>query len=884
MRRTRASTRQSNITVLEGSSDEEPKQKIANITPNKEQVKKKSKDLNNEESSSSESDIENYLKPANEIDLNSSFFDMKNPEPQFNAIEKSIFSGIVKKLSDAESNDEGIQDCVLEKDAAVPKLNFQQLNDYMKKIEDAKEHVFKYEAKKKLLQQKSKKKRKQKDESNLDVASLLKLGEKKPQAGESSTNSLEMSYSENSDDFESMTETEDWEEVKEVKEKSIIPKEGVQITVEMPNVIRKKKGVDLLAAMKRRLNRIKKENQILIHKVHLLCWIAYGNFVNRVLNSQDILGMALSLIPSQQCYPPERADLNYLEQIVGWYGKTIQIVEKKDDITIPIEKKLQTQISKKQAYSKRMFAFIFICILRSLGIQCRLVMSLRVEPLRPPTTELCSLSTKTEDKASNSKSSDPHEKKKLAENDTKKSEKDLKEHEEKHKCETKENKQTLQNEIKQKNPRKTVKNEHNVPRQNTKVPLKVTGSKQDTEVNKLKPKTTGEKSKDFKKDANKSRRTSNKTKQGKVSRNSGHSTAVGEANKNDAVTVTKNEASKQSSRNKNKEGNVNKSGHTSDKMKQEKVSNNSTVIKEANKSGANAVTKSEESKQLSRTTNKESTVEKPNKPSKENKRSKPNLLKIKIPLKAKSPELEGNSKRKDVQTQILQLDGVNDSGDDAPSTSKQKNKLNLKKITETEIDKCPIKKHPRRLRSIPDYKDVDSEEEFQSRSPFVKKNTNSPAQTKANLKKLKERSKSVTFAPENKCRYFTGSPKKQLDVRNDIVNLIKGRLVEQKQIDSRKLVKKVRNTKIDSDEDSDYYPEPVKKKQHDSEDEFIVKSKPKVKQRAQVKKDESPNQNKNAKKSGVDVWVEVFLEAEEHWISVDVVKQKVHCVQEIYVS
>lgn len=841
MRRTRARAKQSNIVDLEESSDGEPKQKIASIIPNKKQPIKKSKDVAKEESSSSESDIENYLKPASEIDLRSSFFDTKNTEPQFNAIENSIFSGVVNRLSDSESDNENVLNTNSGNDATVAKLNFQQLNDYMKKIEDAKEHVSKYEAKKKLQQQKSKKKGKQTDENNLDVASLLKLGERKLSVEESTADSLEMSYSENSDDYESMTETEDWEEVKEVKEKSIIPKEGVQITVEMPNTIRKKKGVDLLAAMKRRLNRIKKENQVLIHKVHLLCWIAHGNFVNRILNSQDILGMALSLIPSQQCYPSERADLSYLEQIVVWYGKTIQVVEKKDDITIPIETKLQTQISKKQAYSKRMLAFIFICVLRSLGIQCRLVMSLRVEPLRPPNAELCSLSTKTEDKTTKSMSKKTDEKD-IAKKDAKVSKQEQNNtngNKEELKGKPKE-KQTHEVD-KQKNLKQIVRSKDDVCEQKTKV-SKASDSKQVKETEKPNTKSEEGKSKHFKK--------SDRVEKEKVT------------DRNNAKTAVKTKASKQSS---NKESEIT--------VKQEKVTD---------KTNTKTTVKTETSKQ-SRTKNKESEVKISKKSSRNDKR-KPNLLKIKLPLKQKSPELVDKSQpRDDTKTKIPQVDGVNDSGDDAPSTSKQKPKLNLKKISETEVDKCPIKKHPKRLKLLPNYKEQDSEEEFHPRSPFVNKNVDSPAQRKMNLKKLKEKCKLVSFAPEIKCKYFTPSPRKQLDVRNDIVNLIKGRMVEQKQVDRSKLVKKARNKKTDSDDDSDYYPEPIKQKQHDSEDEFLVKSKPKVKQRVQVKKDESP-QNKNGKKSGVDVWVEVFLEAEEHWISVDVVKQKVHCVQEIYVS
>lgn len=34
----------------------------------------------------------------------------------------------------------------------------------------------------------------------------------------------------------------------------------------------------------------------------------------------------------------------------------------------------------------------------------------------------------------------------------------------------------------------------------------------------------------------------------------------------------------------------------------------------------------------------------------------------------------------------------------------------------------------------------------------------------------------------------------------------------------------------------------------------------------------------------IDVWCEVFVEELEEWVSVDVIKGKVHCANEIYVS
>lgn len=177
------------------------------------------------------------------------------------------------------------------------------------------------------------------------------------------------------------------------EEKQLIPKEGVQITVEMPDTIRKKKGVDLLTALKRRLNRIAKENQVFVHQVHLLCYIAHGNFVNKILTDQTVLALALSLLPSKNSFPSNRLDLSYLEQFLRWYKKTIQLNEKMKSC-LKLEEELKDNINNNVAKSKKMLVYIFICILRALGVHCRLVLSLQVEPLRPPVSRLHSVSTK----------------------------------------------------------------------------------------------------------------------------------------------------------------------------------------------------------------------------------------------------------------------------------------------------------------------------------------------------------------------------------------------------------------------------------------------------------------------------------------------------------
>lgn len=383
---------------------------------NKQSKKKKTSG----DGSSSESDIENYLQPADKIDLNSDFFQIQKSTEEtqsFAAIENNIFSG-VNKLSDSESENEFEENVTFtvektktnkkskNKDQKVISMkdSFQQLQNYTKKLEEAKKVVQKYEAKRKIKQGKQKLSlNKQAKEEKLDVSQLLALGEAKADSLTELQNTSQM----NGFESHSESEKEDWEEVEEgdnKESKNIIPKDGIQVTVELPGVMRKKKGVDLMASIKRRLNRVRKENQVLVHKVHLLCWIAHGNYINKALNNQIILSMALSLVPSELCPSNKKpVNLKYLEKVVMWYQDAIKNIEKPVSEKISLLELIKLQISSKRTFNKEMLVYIFVCILRSLGIECRLVLSFQVAPLRPPENELHSLRTKGKDKNKKSK-------------------------------------------------------------------------------------------------------------------------------------------------------------------------------------------------------------------------------------------------------------------------------------------------------------------------------------------------------------------------------------------------------------------------------------------------------------------------------------------------
>lgn len=165
--------------------------------------------------------------------------------------------------------------------------------------------------------------------------------------------------------------------------------------------------------MKRKINRVKKENQIYMHKVHVLCWLGHGNFVSRVLNEQEILAAALSLVPSKECYPGERVDMKYAEQITSWYKDKLTLKQDKNEDKFrpkapPLKEILLTQMKSRVVTTKKYLVFIFVSMLRALGLQCRVMFNFVSLPIRPLSSELCSLSTKPkEDKNKEEEKKEP---------------------------------------------------------------------------------------------------------------------------------------------------------------------------------------------------------------------------------------------------------------------------------------------------------------------------------------------------------------------------------------------------------------------------------------------------------------------------------------------
>lgn len=355
------------------------------------------------ESSDSSSDEFIRASPLSSFDLD------KLPEKKelelsdFTAIENNILTGVTC-LSDSE-------DCDFEGDSEVKPIYSPPTNSKENATDCAKTGG---ERKKALTHSKSRIKSKMNiaeastgtgnmesdgvkvllppDVNNMNVSELLALGESSRSMSKVHTSVADRTHDLTSDSENDLSEWENVEGLAVTPTEHTIPKEGIEVTLEMPDLYRKrkKKGFDMEAHLRRRLNRVRRELQVLVHKVHLLCWIAHGQYINSVLNSEILMAQCLSLIPSQHCYPSKHTNLNYLEQIVAWFKKMVTITESTESgPLLPVCESLQQSFQLRTAHSARDLVLMFICILRTLGVKARLIISLQPLPLKPSNLDLC---------------------------------------------------------------------------------------------------------------------------------------------------------------------------------------------------------------------------------------------------------------------------------------------------------------------------------------------------------------------------------------------------------------------------------------------------------------------------------------------------------------
>lgn len=176
--------------------------------------------------------------------------------------------------------------------------------------------------------------------------------------------------------------------------------QNVEITVGKAALPQRKKLTqsDLEICLKRKMNRHKREIQEYMHKVHLMAWVAYGNRLNRILNNHSLMQMALKMLPSKESYPKGEPCQKYFESLVKWFKTKVQLKLSNTYPSLsrlpPIAVSLGLQIRASQAICYRDLVFIFVILLRAMGIQCRVVMNFQAVARKPAQGDLCALTAK----------------------------------------------------------------------------------------------------------------------------------------------------------------------------------------------------------------------------------------------------------------------------------------------------------------------------------------------------------------------------------------------------------------------------------------------------------------------------------------------------------
>ncbi|XP_023812194.1 DNA repair protein complementing XP-C cells isoform X1 [Oryzias latipes] len=211
---------------------------------------------------------------------------------------------------------------------------------------------------------------------------------------------------EEEEESDSEDDDDDWEEVEELAEplgpvedsEPFLPTQPVEIEIETVEVRkRKKRQEEFQTYLRRMMKRYKKDLLIDTHKVHLLCLLANGIFRNSLCSEPDLLAVTLSLIPPHFCTVDKKCiDQNYLCALLKWFRATFTL-----DPLLPLEEHpeprilLERRLATFSARDHQEMTHLFLLVLRSLQLFCRLVLSLQPVPFKPPSAKSKGVRTST---------------------------------------------------------------------------------------------------------------------------------------------------------------------------------------------------------------------------------------------------------------------------------------------------------------------------------------------------------------------------------------------------------------------------------------------------------------------------------------------------------
>uniref|UniRef100_A0A182IN90 Rad4 beta-hairpin domain-containing protein n=1 Tax=Anopheles atroparvus TaxID=41427 RepID=A0A182IN90_ANOAO len=356
----------------------------------------------------SDSSGDEYLVDPTQLDLNSKFFDAVRTGSGDGLPSFDCNAGLGKLTDSSEDETDPTEKGVAGDSGAIgsgkkliAKINetsqaYVNFQDFTSTLEKAKAH----------FQTATQKQQQQQQERNqpggtLDVSHLLALGETSSSVRKTAApvpKATTSTRGRKTPGKKPADSDSDWEEVEEgAQPTGTAGPDGktVQITLRPEAAAKKKKKcteLDVDACIKRMINRDKRDAQLILHKMTIIMGIAHGDYTNTVLNNPALLAIANGLIPSERCYPKGRTNLGYFEQILKYFREIVDLKDQRWFVRswkrLTVEKSLRLQLLSQMANCKRDYILLFVILLRSIGAQCRMVMSLQVVPKNVPTAEL----------------------------------------------------------------------------------------------------------------------------------------------------------------------------------------------------------------------------------------------------------------------------------------------------------------------------------------------------------------------------------------------------------------------------------------------------------------------------------------------------------------
>uniref|UniRef100_A0A182NFV1 Rad4 beta-hairpin domain-containing protein n=1 Tax=Anopheles dirus TaxID=7168 RepID=A0A182NFV1_9DIPT len=356
----------------------------------------------------SDSSGDEHLVDPTKLDLNSQFFDAVQPNPSSRntapdeappMFDCNAGLGKLSDSSDEEKESPGTSNANQNGKSVTGKKLITKINETSQAYVNFQNFTNTLERAKSQLERVTTNEQRQHQSSGtaLNISHLLALGETSTSTAvvTKPAPSKQRKGTKHSADSDS-----DWEEVEEgadVAGPSVGARETVQITLQPELAAQRKRKkkcteIDVEACITRMINKEKRDAQLVLHKVTVIMGIAHGNCTNSVLNHPALLAIGNALIPSERCYPKGRTNLQYFEQIMSFYREIVDLKDRRMFVNswkrLSLEESLRLQLLSQMANCKRDYILLFIILLRSIGVQCRMVMSLQVVPKVIPNSEL----------------------------------------------------------------------------------------------------------------------------------------------------------------------------------------------------------------------------------------------------------------------------------------------------------------------------------------------------------------------------------------------------------------------------------------------------------------------------------------------------------------